>query len=187
MKLPRHFVFNLWYLGRPPWDRGISPPELLEYIRNHPPGRAIDMGCGTATNVITLAKAGWQVTGVDFAGRAIRLARRKIRAAGVHARVQVGDVTHLSGIQGPFDLALDMGCFHGVEDKRAYLNELTRILSPHGSWLLYVFFNPHPDQVGPGVLQTDLTLIQEYMSLVWRQDSLDGRGRAAAWFQFEKR
>ena len=71
----RRLAFNIWYFRKPPWDSGISPPELLEFIRTRPAGKAIDLGCGTGTNVITLAKAGWQVTGVDFALRAIHMAK----------------------------------------------------------------------------------------------------------------
>ena len=61
--LLRRFLFHYWYFGQPPWDTGVSPPELLDFIQNHKPGRAIDIGCGTGTNVITLANAGWNVTG----------------------------------------------------------------------------------------------------------------------------
>src|SRR5689334_21905005 len=50
----RRLSFNLWYFRNPPWDSGISPPELLEFIQTHPAGKAIDLGCGTGTNVITL-------------------------------------------------------------------------------------------------------------------------------------
>ena len=186
MSLFRRLTFNLWYFGKPPWDRDISPPELLDYIRDHDPGRAIDLGCGTGTNVITLAKAGWRVTGVDFAGRAIRLARRKLRAAGVHAELHTRDVTDLGAIQGPFDLALDMGCFHGVGDRQAYLAELSRILVPHGSWLLYGFFMTSPEKSGPGLVEPDLTLAQDYLTLIWRRDGFDSRGRHSAWFLFQR-
>jgi methylase of polypeptide subunit release factors len=72
----RKLFFNLAYLQKPVWDTGISPPELLDFIANHNPGRALDLGCGTGTNSITLAKHGWEVTGVDFVKRAINLARR---------------------------------------------------------------------------------------------------------------
>ncbi|HZD55845.1 MAG TPA: class I SAM-dependent methyltransferase, partial [Anaerolineales bacterium] len=71
MKILRRIFFNLWYYREPPWDTGISPPELLAFIESHPAGQALDLGCGTGTNVITLARNGWQVTGVDFAPRAI--------------------------------------------------------------------------------------------------------------------
>lgn len=187
MNFLRRLSFNFRYFGTPPWDRGISPPELYEFIGTNPPGRAIDLGCGTGTNVITLAQAGWQVTGMDFASRAIAIGRRKLRAANVQAKLRVGDVTHLPNIDGPFDLALDMGCFHGVDDRAAYLAELTRLLAPGGFWLLYGIFRPAPHQPGPGLVEADLDLIHARMTPVWRRDGFDRRERPSAWFLYQKR
>jgi len=110
----RRILFQYWYFHKPPWDTGISPPELLEFIQTHNPGRAIDIGCGTGTNVVTLVNAGWKVTGVDFAPRAIKIARQKLNQAGVGATLLINDATKLHGINGPFDLAFDLGCFHGI-------------------------------------------------------------------------
>ncbi len=187
MNLLRRLNFNLWYFAHPPWDSGISPPELLEYLATHPPARAIDLGCGSGTNVITLAQHGWQVSGVDFAPRAIHIARRKIEQAQVSAQLYVGDVTQLKGIDGPFDLALDMGCFHGVEDRAAYLRQLRRILAPGGDWLLYGFFKAAPHLPGPGLVASDLDRIQAHgLRLLWRKDGLDKRERPSAWFLFQK-
>ena len=137
--LVRRLSFNFWYYRQPPWDTGISPPELLEFIESHPPGRAIDLGCGTGTNIVTLARAGWKVTGVDFAPHAIKLARRKLKQAGIQADVKIKDVTRLGSIYGPYDLAFDLGCFHGIAQKRRnqYLDQLNRILAPGGYWLMY--------------------------------------------------
>lgn len=187
MSFLRKLTFNLWYLHKPPWDSGITPPELYDFIAAHPAGRAIDIGCGTGTNVITLAQNGWQVTGVDFIPKAIRAAKRKIKAANVHAEVQVGDVTHLTRIQGPFDLALDMGCFHGVDDQSKYLDELNRLLAPGGYWLMYGFFKPDARLAGPGLDAAALDLIQvRGFSLLTRKDGFDKRERSSAWFLFQK-
>ena len=186
MSFLHRLTFNLWYLSTPPWDTGISPPELLEYIKSHPPGRALDLGCGTGTNVITLAQAGWDTLGVDFADVAIFQARRKARLARVKARFHVRSVTRLSGIRGPFDFALDMGCLHAVADKSAYLAELDRVLAPGGNWLLYAFFKPESQQEGPGLTSPDLRLIEARMKLLRRQDGSDSRGRPSAWFLFER-
>ena len=184
----RKTYFNLLYLfSEPPWDTGVSPPELLDFIENHPPGNAIDIGCGTGTNVITLAQAGWQVTGVDFAPHAIKIAKHKVNRAGIQAELMVQDATNLNGITGPFDLALDMGCFHGLRDKKAdYLSELERILAPGGHWLMYGFFNPTSDQTVPGLAEADLDLIPASMSLVWRRDGLEKEERPSAWFLYRK-
>ncbi len=183
----RRLSFSLWYCSNPPWDSGISPPELLEFIATHPPGKAIDIGCGTGTNIVTLAQAGWQVTGVDFIPRAIRMAKRKAQKAGIQAELLVRDATDLTGINGPFDLALDIGCFHSLGEKKAdYLSELKRVLAPGGYWLMYGFFNPAADQTGPGLAEADLELISSLMTLAWRQDGFDKHERPSIWFLYQK-
>ena len=180
-------TFNLWYYFNPPWDSGISPPELLNFIRENQPGSAIDIGCGTGTNVITLAGAGWNVTGVDFAPRAIKIARRKIKKTGKQAELYVRDATNLEGITGPFDLALDMGCFHSLGDKKAdYLSELDRILALGGHWLMYGFFNLSADQTRNGLAEADLDMITASLTRLWRQDGFDKRERPSAWFLYQK-
>jgi len=184
----RRLNFNLWYLRKPPWDSGISPPELLEFIKSHEAGKAIDLGCGTGTNVITLAKAGWQVTGVDFASRAIQTAKGKLKKEKVQAELHVRDVTKLKGIHGPFDLVLDIGCFHGLSQAgmQDYLNQLDHILVPNGFWLMYGFFKPSPFQSGPGLVETEIDRISSRFNLLSRQNGLDKYERTSAWFLFQK-
>jgi SAM-dependent methyltransferase len=186
----RRLEFHYWYFRQPPWDTGISPPELLEFIQNHPHGRAIDIGCGTGTNVVTLASAGWRVTGVDFAPRAIQLARQKVRRAGLRAELLVRDATTLQGIDGPFDFALDLGCFHGIprDGQIKYLEQLQRILARDGFWLMYGFIKSELDQAGSGLAQQDIDRISDQLRLISRRDGLDdGRGKPSAWFLFQKR
>ena len=167
----------------------MSPPELLEFIQKHKPGRAIDIGCGTGTNVTTLARAGWQVTGVDFAPRAIHLAKQKLREAGIRADLSVNDATKLNGISGPYDLALDIGCFHGIpkDGQAKYMEQLDRILAPDGFWLMYGFFKPDTSHAGPGLGETDIKKICSQLTLVSRRDGFDDKRESpSAWFLFQK-
>ena len=184
----RRLIFNLWYFRDPPWDSGISPPELLEFIQTHPTGKAIDLGCGTGTNIITLAKAGWQVTGVDFASRAIHTAKGRLKQKNIEAVLHVGDVTKLNHIIGSFNLALDIGCFHTLTEKgkQDYLTQLDRILAPNGFWLMYGFFKPAPPQTGPGLAEAEIDLISTRFILHSRQDGFDKRERPSGWFLFQK-
>jgi SAM-dependent methyltransferase len=186
MNFFKKIFFNLWYLGNPPWDTGISPPELKQFMENHPPGRALDLGCGTGTNVITLAKNGWQATGVDFVGRAIGEARRKARQAGVEAHFLVQDVTRLEGVEGPFDLILDMGCFHTLErdSVQAYCANLERLLASGGTYLMYGFFSPEDGSTG--LSQAHLACLNETLNLVDRQDGTERGRRPSAWFTYRK-
>jgi cyclopropane fatty-acyl-phospholipid synthase-like methyltransferase len=185
----RRLIFNLWYHRKPPWDSGISPPELLDFIRTHPTGRAVDLGCGTGTNVITLACSGWQVTGVDFSPKAIRLAKQKLRSKNIQADIHVGDVTRLWDISDSYDLALDIGCFHSLTQrgKRDYLNQLDGILAPGGFWLLYSFLtSTMHQQVSPGIAEDEISIISSQLTLISRQDGFDKRERPSAWFLFKK-
>jgi cyclopropane fatty-acyl-phospholipid synthase-like methyltransferase len=184
----RRLSFSLWYFGRPPWDSGISPPELFDFLRTHPAGRAIDLGCGTGTNVITLAQHGWQVTGVDFVPRAIARAHRKVRSAKLQADLRVDDVTQLKDISGPFDFALDLGCFHSLsgQGRDLYLARLYDLLAPGGFWLMYGFFKPSPEQAGPGLSSTDVERITTRLRLVQRQDGFDKHERPSAYLLFQK-
>ena len=184
----RRLLFHYWYYRQPPWDTGISPPELFEFIEVHPPARAIDLGCGTGTNVITLRRAGWQVTGIDFAPRAIHLARQKLKDAGVQADLQVGDATRLDGIAGPFDLAFDLGCFHTIPTdlRTAYLDQLERILAPGGFWLMYGFLAATANHSPPGLEEAEIKNLLSRLTLLSRRDGFDSRERTSAWFLFQK-
>lgn len=181
----RRFTFDLRYLRRPPWDSGIVPPEVDEFIREHPPGKALDLGCGTGTSSLALARAGWTVTGVDFVQRAIQIARQKARRAGLTIDFQMDDVLHLQLSPVSFSLILDIGCFHGLprSGKTAYLQQLDRLLSTGATWLLYGFFKNN-ESPGPGLTPADLKSIS--LTLTKRQDGFDKKARPSAWFWFQK-
>ena len=186
MNFFKKIFFNIWYLGSPPWDTGVSPPELKEFMENHPPGKALDLGCGTGTNVITLAKNGWQATGVDFIGRAIRAARRKAKQAGVEARFLVADVTRPEGVAGPFDLILDIGCFHNLEGQniQAYCANLEHLLAGGGIYLMYGFFSPEDGSTG--LTNEHLEHLNKVLQLVERQNGTERGRRPSAWFTYQK-
>src|SRR5574340_1040746 len=112
----QRILFDIRYLFRPPWDTRISPPELLDYIGSHRAGAALDLGCGTGTNVLTLAAAGWNTSGVDFSRLAICLARRRLRQSGLRARLMAADVTRPLPLAETYDLVLDIGCFYSMSN-----------------------------------------------------------------------
>ena len=148
MAASRAFFQLAYLLGVKPWDSGVPPPELVELIegpRALTAGRAIDLGCGTGTNCKYMLEHGWDVTGVDYIPRAIRAAKREAPGA----KLLVGDVTRLGelGVDGPFDLLLDLGCFHSIADERrnAYVREAARVAQPGGTLLMFAF-----GEKGPG-------------------------------------
>ncbi len=179
----RKLRFTLLYWLNPRWDSGIPPPELTAFIQDHPPGKALDLGCGTGTNCLALSAARWRATGVDFAANAIRKARRKAEQAGLEADFHLADVTRLGFLRGPFDLILDIGCFHSIPaagqvDYRAHVQ---RLLASKGTYMLYVFYR-EPGSSGPGVVPEEIEAFQPEFEILRREDGTNLGERPSTWF-----
>jgi len=185
----RKLFFNLAYLRHPVWDTGTSPPELLDFIATHPTGRALDMGCGTGTNLITLAEHGWQVVGVDFSRWAIRAARQKALQHRVNVDLRREDATQLNDISGPFDLILDMGCYHSLAPGKRpiYIANVDRLLADNGIFLLYTFIGSGFGTTGPGCSEADLQSIDQILHIVARINGNERGIRPSAWLTIKKR
>jgi SAM-dependent methyltransferase len=183
----RWLRFNLWYFKRPPWDTGITPPELAAFCSSHPAGKALDLGCGTGTNTAYLAHQGWQVVGIDFAVRAVETARRRLTWEKQAGEIRLGDASRTATLGGEYDLVLDIGCLHGLgpAERRAYLSGLSGLLAPGGSFLLYANLKEDPGaRFGLGA--EEVSALGEMLKLVSRTDSSDRFGRRAVWLEFTR-
>lgn len=182
----RRLIFELRYLrAKTPWDTGISPPELLKFLAESSPGRALDLGCGTGTNAITMTQHGWRVVGVDLSFLAIRAARRNARQAGLEIDFRQEDVTRLASIEGPFDFALDIGCFHSLSAAGQYnfLENLTRALKPGGVFLIYTWLAGESDSSSIAVTEADIaTLFEPCFEIRSCERGTEGQ-RTSAWYQ----
>jgi cyclopropane fatty-acyl-phospholipid synthase-like methyltransferase len=187
------YFFEIQYrFSKPRWDTNITPPEVVETIERGTvkPGRALDLGCGTGTNAIYLARAGFEVVGVDFSPKAIAAARAKARRANIAMDLHTGDVTRLEFLREPFDLVLDIGCFHSVEPSRRknYAAEIARLTQP-GAWFMLYAFTPRPmflRQVGATVEEVKQTFGENF-ALERVAQGVDRGELASAWFWFRRR
>jgi 2-polyprenyl-3-methyl-5-hydroxy-6-metoxy-1,4-benzoquinol methylase len=186
---PERLLFELRYwLGRAPWDTNVTPPEVKAFLENHQPGRAVDLGCGTGTNAIALARHGWQVTGIDFSVTAVWIGRRKSKRAGLEIDFRVEDVTDLSGLDGPFDYALDIGCLHAIDsaERKGYAAGLKRLLRPGSCYMLYAWL-PRPWQGSTRGISRDevKALFTPVLKLVHVEVG-EERGAGSAWYWMER-
>ena len=140
----------LYRIGFTPWDgHPLSPTlqQLIEGATALSAGTALDIGCGTGDSSIYLARHGWQVTGVDFAPKALDKARAKAAAGHVRVDFVRADATRLQaeGIGketgAAFSLILDSGCLHGMSDeaRARYVDELSAIAAPQTRLLIFAF------------------------------------------------
>ena len=189
MSLLRWFFYNLSYFRHPPWDTGVPPPELVQFVESHSTGRALDAGCGTGTNVIYLARHGWKVVGIDYALPAIRVARKKANQSEIDAEFIAGDITRMQRLNGPFDLILDMGCYHSLrpKDRLVYRTNLKHWLAPSGYFLLYGFIHPEAEDLSPGLSIEDFTAFARDFEITTRFDGSDRGLRASTWLTIRQK
>ena len=70
-----------------PQPSDVPDHRLVELVEGSEltPGRALDLGSGTGRNALYLAGHGWEAVGVEMAGYAVEVARRKASEQGVAA------------------------------------------------------------------------------------------------------
>src|SRR5438552_17993218 len=145
-------AYDLLYRFRAPWEGGPRS-ELVELVESGilspeslPPGRAIDLGCGSGANAVYLAERGFHVTGVDFSRVALAKARRLAAARGMERRIALirGDLTRavIPGILEPFDLLVDYGTLDDLRKakRRAMAATITRLSRQGSRFLLWCFY-----------------------------------------------
>ena len=199
MSVLRNVVFNMlnpswwsfewrYWISRTPWDTDVTPPEVMAFLSTAQPGRALDLGCGTGTNAITMAKHGWVVSGVDFSLKAIRSARRKAGRLGLTIDFRVGDVADLRDLNGPYDYALDIGCLFTLREERRgpYVAGLERLLRPGSPFMLYAWL-PRSHRGRPRGLTPEevKTLFRNHFELT-RIEFGEEKWAGSAWYWFRK-
>jgi len=159
--------------GDLPWDSNIPSRELIRVLDEEgiPPGRVLELGCGTGTNSAYLAQRGFAVTAVDISPRAIELARERARREGVSVEFIIADVTTLEAPPVPYDFIFDRGCYHCVRrtDLPAFQEMLRRVAAPGSRYLVLagnaneVTDAPGPPRVHEHELRADFEGIFEVL------------------------
>jgi SAM-dependent methyltransferase len=109
-----------------------------------PPGRALELGCGTAPLLRWLRHRGWDGIGVDVSPTAIGMGREQ--SAGLGLELVVGDVLRLDFLSAAsVDLVVDGHCFHCLTDPAdhpIFFREVARVLKPGGGFVLNTMCSP---------------------------------------------
>lgn len=115
---------------------GEFRPKVIEQMALRPGLRVLDLGCGTGTLAVAIAKAepAASVVAVDADEKALRRARRKAEEAGVFIEWirAFADETGLA--PASFDRVVSTLFFHHLspEDKWETLEQARRLLRPRG-------------------------------------------------------
>lgn len=148
-----------WYTGE--WrarnrDRIVTPgaQHLVQLLKGghlgdeHRSGagkRALDVGCGSGYNTVTLALAGYEAHGCEIDPAIAEQARENAATFGVEATIAVGSNQSLPYPDGHVDLLVAMNVIHYATsdaDVAQAITEWARVLRPGGR--LYMTTN-HPE------------------------------------------
>ena len=154
--------------------RGTSSPSVWRYIRSdhiagqydrhfadyplfaldqalleqwfEPPGRLIDLGCGTGRHALAFSGRGFDVTGVDLSEHMLSRARSKLADAGLPARWIHSDICDLPESVAhpaePFNYALCMfstlGLIRTHAQRARFVRSVYDLLAHGGAFALHV-------------------------------------------------
>lgn len=184
--------------GQVPWDEKMPPPEVLDFVPNLAPGRALDLGCGYGRASIFMAGLGWEVDAIDIIPAAIVEAAKRAGKAGVRMRLHIASISELHFLAGPYDFALDVGCSHVLDlpELERYRDQLARLLPSGAYFLVYGRLREGERLTGekgpPGFREADLLhLFGEAFELEWVERGItqveEQPPWSSAWFRFRRR
>jgi ubiquinone/menaquinone biosynthesis C-methylase UbiE len=161
------------------------PRRLLEYrlalVRNlariRPSDVVLDLGCGNGHHLLALAPEVASGIGIDVSPEMIASARARLRNSAWKANLtfEVGNAEELNGIADQsIDLAICIGAFEHMLDKRAVLASVYRVLKIGGRFICltpdadYVWYRTIAPVLGFGTkhLSSDRILTHEEFSVL---------------------
>ncbi len=106
---------------------------LIEVTHMDAVARVLDLGCGTGMIPEYLSDCtGANITGLDYAAEAIRLARERTAAKAGRLAFMVGDINRLELPAEAFDVILSIDTIYFSEDYTTTIRALKQALAPGG-------------------------------------------------------
>jgi len=97
-----------------------------------PPGRVLDVGCGTGYLLEHLAERGFSGVGVDLSPESVAIAERRLGEIGAGERLTASVGSAYEPPEGPFDLVTITDVLEHLEQPRACLAAARDRLAPGG-------------------------------------------------------
>jgi SAM-dependent methyltransferase len=184
--------------GALPWDSGRPDAHLRKVIEEHgvKPGKGLEIGCGTGTNLVWLAQHGFEMTGMDLSQTAIAKAEARVAAAGLSCQLLAGDFLADRVPGAPFEFVYDRGCLHvfdSAEDRSRFASRVGDLLAPEGIWhsLIGSTDGPPRDTGPPRHSAAEIVVaVEPYFEVLELRSTVfdrEGHNHARAWVLVARR
>jgi len=131
------------------------------------PSHVIDLGCGTGTVAISLAKRGYRVTGVDLSAEMLAIAYDKMRREQVDVSWVEQDMRELSLMPADAVISLcdSLSYLTEEEDVQETFRRVFSQLTPGG---LFLFDVHSPYKILHGFGDATFTYVEDEVSYIWQ-------------------
>ncbi len=105
---------------------------MKEAVADVSGSKALDVGTGTGQLAVYLARAGFEVTGMDISEKMVQKADRHARSLGLDIRFETGDAEKLAFADETFHVVSSRNLLWTLPDPGRALQEWFRVLKPGG-------------------------------------------------------
>lgn len=131
--------FGSWEIGGPRhyYREGLIIKTVNSVL---PSGKILDVGCGTGSLVLKLARKGYQVVGVDISDSCIKITKNRIKKEGLtkSVSVSIGSATKINLPDSSVDGVIAGEVLEHLKDDVAAVREFSRVLKPGGVCIITV-------------------------------------------------
>lgn len=120
-------------------ENRVKFPWIVQHMNTHLGAGAsvLDVGCGGGFLSNDLARAGFQVTGVDLSPESLKIAEAYDETHSV--KYEVADAFNLPYPDESFDSVTAMDFLEHIDDPEKVIREFSRVLKPHGLFFFHTF------------------------------------------------
>lgn len=123
-----------------------------------PTGLILDVGTGTARIPILMCqrRPQWQVIGIDLAESMLDIGRQNVEASGLQQQIKLElvDAKQMPYADAHFDMVVSNSIVHHLPNPLPFLQELKRVLKPHGAILLRDLIRPESQSILDTIVET---------------------------------
>jgi SAM-dependent methyltransferase len=114
-------------------------PLFDQLAQQYHGGRLLEVGCSMGTDLLQLARRGFQVTGIDLTEAGIELAKQRFALYAFAVDLRVGDAENLAFEDATFDVVYSFGVLHHTTDTEQAVREIWRVLRGGGTAIAMLY------------------------------------------------